>query len=665
MVTLGDRSTAIPTVVYVKEDSTTLIGDAASRKGAIDPSRVAREFKRRIGDTVPIILGSSPHSPESLAGKVLRWVVGAVSKQEGEPPSHIAVTHPANWGPYKREALQNVIRTAGLAHVTTLTEPEAAAMFYASSERVAPGAVVAVYDLGGGTFDAAVLRRTDSAFEILGKPDGIEHLGGVDFDQAVFEHVDRALDGQVGELDPTDPASISAVSRLREECVQAKEALSTDTDTSIPVVLPSLQTEIRLTRTEFEKMIKPAIDETIEALRRALRVADVEPEAVSKVLLVGGSSRIPLVAQMVSTELGRPVAVDAHPKHAVAIGAAIAAANAAHPQGAIDSTDASAIPDEPTLSAAALAGGIPLAGESAGELETISTSGSTSLGTTDVLATSDSTTSGSAGQRVKSVQEPPPIAPPRKGLPGGRFTAVAMALALVIALIAAVPWSRKKALCLVGVAQLTQMQPGETLASTSVPTHPPSLAVDTNPNSYWQSAPLDETGQPTDGVNELLRLVFGTASEFDQVGFTIPPGLAHPLQVQVSLFDNAGTRQGRSTFDLKAETDQQTFPLEPSGPATRIVVKVLEVTGATAGETSGAVLSEVAVWADSCSPGESGPVVDTPDESPSSTPSETEDTGETGETTPTTATTTTTTASPSASVTPSVAPATPAASVTP
>jgi actin-like ATPase involved in cell morphogenesis len=323
---LGNRAASVPSVIFLREDETVLTGEAANRRAATEPGRVAREFKRRVGDPTPIILGGTPYSADSLMAKLLRWVVDAVSEREGGHPERTAISHPANWGPYKKDLLDQAIRQADLRGAVTLTEPEAAATYYASTERVNVGDVVAVYDLGGGTFDAAVLRKTESGFEILGEPEGIERLGGIDFDEAVFAHVARALDGALERLDPSDPTAVAAVARLRQECVEAKESLSGDTDVTIPVILPTVQREVRLTRGEFEGMVRLPLAETIDALRRALRSASVEPSDVTAVLLVGGSSRIPLVAQMISAALGRPVAVDAHPKHAIALGAAIAAA---------------------------------------------------------------------------------------------------------------------------------------------------------------------------------------------------------------------------------------------------------------------------------------------------------------------------------------------------
>src|SRR5690606_39143751 len=213
------------------------------------------------------------------------------AEREGESPTRLCVSHPANWGPYKKDLLQQAVRMAEVdVEVTLTSEPEAAAVCYAHQQRVEPGAVVAVYDLGGGTFDAAVLRKTGTGFEILGEPEGVERLGGIDFDAAVFAHVSRALGGKLAELDEDDPAVVAAVARLREECVAAKEALSGDTDTAIPVLLPDLTTEVRLTREELEEMVRPALYDSIEALRRALRSAGVTPEQLHSVLLVGGSS---------------------------------------------------------------------------------------------------------------------------------------------------------------------------------------------------------------------------------------------------------------------------------------------------------------------------------------------------------------------------------------
>lgn len=339
VVTLGDKADMIPSVVLAREDATILIGEAARRRGLTEPHRLGREFKRRFGQPEPMVLGGTPYSPEALTALLLRFVVDAVVNREGDRPTRICLSRPANWGPFKVDLFQHVVRLAEVTEpVTFTTEPEAAAVSYAREQRVDVGSVVAVYDLGGGTFDAAVLARTADGFEILGKPEGIEQLGGIDVDAAVFHHVTSTLGDRYTELDEDDPAAVAAVARLRRECVDAKEGLSSDTDVSIPVVFPDYSTDVRLTRAELETMVRPMLGGTVQALRRALESAHTEVDEVASVLLVGGSSRMPIVAQLIGAELGRPVAVDAHPKHVVALGAAWLAEGPAQPATAQPAT---------------------------------------------------------------------------------------------------------------------------------------------------------------------------------------------------------------------------------------------------------------------------------------------------------------------------------------
>ncbi|PRY33540.1 WD40 repeat protein [Pseudosporangium ferrugineum] len=352
VVRLGGRRAEIPSLIFVQADGELLIGDAAERRGLSEPGRLAREFKRRIGDPVPVLAGGVPFSAHALTAKLLRHVLDTVARLEGGPPAVLTVTHPANWGPYKREQLDQALRMAETGPVLLRTEPEAAALQHATARRIAAGETVAVYDLGGGTFDAAVLRREGDGFLLLGEPEGVEQLGGADFDEAVFAHVIEMLGDAPAGLDPDDPEVLAALARLRRDCVEAKEALSFDTEVMIPVALPGVHTRVRLNRSELESMIAPALEDTIAAMRRALRQARVAPEELDAVLLAGGSSRIPLVSQLLTAAFDRPVVADPHPEHSIAMGAAVSTATITGGASPFATADPAPTPERTTYPAA-------------------------------------------------------------------------------------------------------------------------------------------------------------------------------------------------------------------------------------------------------------------------------------------------------------------------
>ena len=326
-VALGTVAAQIPSVVVHREDDEVLTGEAAERRAVSEPARAAREFKRRLGDPVPIIVGGVPYGAEALMAELLQAIVQQVVDREGGRPHTIVLSHPANYSEYKCELLREAARLAGLPleRLQLITEPSAAALAYSHQQRIDAGEVIAVYDLGGGTFDAAVVRSGADGFEVLGIPEGMERLGGIDFDRAILFHVDAALGGLVSDADGADVSVVTGQARLRDECRRAKEALSNDTDAAIAVSLPGVHTEVRLTRDELEQMVRPRIVETVRALERTIHSAGITSSDVSRVLLVGGSSRMPIVGQIVRETLGCPVSTDADPKLAIAVGAALSA----------------------------------------------------------------------------------------------------------------------------------------------------------------------------------------------------------------------------------------------------------------------------------------------------------------------------------------------------
>jgi molecular chaperone DnaK len=323
---LGQRSDSVPSVIFFGDEEQVLVGESAERRGLERPDRLVREFKRRVGDEVPIVVGNLHVAPHDILATMVRWVVDRAEEREGEAPAAVILTHPAGWGEYKKALLREALAGVGLAGVDLISEPAAAALHYATQERVDAGSVIAVYDLGGGTFDIALLRKNDSdSFDSLGHPEGLERLGGADFDEAVFRHVVASSGGVFSSIDVDDSSVLVALNRLRRECVEAKEALSFDSEATIPVLLPGAQRHVRLVRSEFELMIEDDLRETISTVVHATKAAGVEPEDLSSILLIGGSSRIPLVAELLSAELGRPIAIDADPKTSIALGAAFSA----------------------------------------------------------------------------------------------------------------------------------------------------------------------------------------------------------------------------------------------------------------------------------------------------------------------------------------------------
>ncbi len=322
---LGSSSALLPSIVSIRQDGKAIIGSAAERRMISDPARTVREFKRRLGDDSPYVIGGTAFTASSLMGFMIEGVVEQIVAQEGEQPRRVALTHPADYGRHKLDQLRDAAAGAGIRAPLLIPEPIAAAVAYAARSSTPAGGHLVVYDLGGGTFDAAVVRRDADGPTIVGTAEGLERLGGVDFDDEVFDHVDRALQGRVRSLESGDRDARTAVARLREESRTAKEALSSDTETHISVLIPDAPATIRVTRDDLEIMVRQRVEETLPVLDRVVASAGLRWPDVDAVLTIGGSSRIPLVAQLVGAHSGRPVATDADPKAFVAAGAALLA----------------------------------------------------------------------------------------------------------------------------------------------------------------------------------------------------------------------------------------------------------------------------------------------------------------------------------------------------
>lgn len=315
----------VPSVAYPAPNGALLTGDAALN-ALSDPTLAARNFKRRLGDPTPLVLGGSSYPPAALMAAQLRDVLVTVTRMWSGPPESIVLTYPAIWGPYRREHFTEVAKLAGVNDFRLVTEPEAAATYYSGERRLGDGDVVAVYDLGGGTFDTTLLRMRSGQTEILGTPEGIEHLGGVDFDEAMLTHIDRRLEGAISGLDPADPAVAARLTEIRAMCVRAKENLSSEPEVRLTVPLPFGPRQVTVTRPELNEMIRPSVQMTIDALHRTMASAGLRGDDISAVLLAGGSSRVPLITELLAQEFNKPVRLALHPKFTVALGAAMISA---------------------------------------------------------------------------------------------------------------------------------------------------------------------------------------------------------------------------------------------------------------------------------------------------------------------------------------------------
>lgn len=317
-IVLGHGSGAIDAVAYATVEGRLLFGPEAERQGIDHPERLLRGFTRDVGDEVALLAGDLAVSAAQVCARLVRWVRDVVAEREGRGPAAIAVTHPSSWTAHRTAALRAALAAEGIDDVEMLSAAAAAALQHEVTDAVGPGRTIAVYDLGGSSFEATVLRTTTGGVPaILGEPVMLADHGGALFDDAVLRHalsasgIDAAAIG--GESRP-------ALAALRRASVAAKHALSFDGEATIPVALAGVDHTVRITRSEFEGMAEPVLEGTLDAVDRALETAHRAIGQVDLILLTGGSTHIPLVAQRLSDRFDRPLA--AAPDAAGAMGAA-------------------------------------------------------------------------------------------------------------------------------------------------------------------------------------------------------------------------------------------------------------------------------------------------------------------------------------------------------
>jgi actin-like ATPase involved in cell morphogenesis len=321
-----DGSATMPSAVFAGDNGQLVVGRDAERRARLDPSRFEPNPKRRI-DEGTLLLGDTVVPVTDALAAVLRRVIEETSRQlGGDRPDEVRLTHPAQWGPVRRNVLLSAARQAGMgSNLVLVPEPVAAAAHFASfpGQGLAPGQALAVYDLGAGTFDVAVVAATQNGFAVLAEA-GLPDLGGMDVDQALLEHVGRQVSARDPRrwqhlLRPESTGDRRARRALQEDVKAAKETLSRHPQTEVP--MPEPFEDVLVTRVELEALIRPSLLRSVELLAGTIRSTGLSPDRLRGIYLVGGSSRIPLVATLIAEGLRVvPTSLD-QPETAVALGA--------------------------------------------------------------------------------------------------------------------------------------------------------------------------------------------------------------------------------------------------------------------------------------------------------------------------------------------------------
>lgn len=323
-----DGSPRLPSMVFWHEGTGSgrsgrlVVGEEADQLSGLAPECLERAPKRRIGDEF-IRLGDKELRVTDVIGAILRKVAEeAMALRGGEPPREVRLTHPARWSQISLDKLRQAAETAGLRNLLFVAEPVAAATHFAS-QRLQPGQHVAVYDLGGGTFDTAVLRRTEHSFELAGPPGGDENLGGEDFDDRLYRYLGRQLsqDHWRQLQESSDRVWTQANRELLRSARRTKEFLSRSPRYEF-YMPPPIEQELLVSAESFRELIVDDVQSTAVELERTVRAAGLEPSGLAAIYLAGGSSRIPLVGQVIQQRLGQTPESWDDPKAVTVLGAA-------------------------------------------------------------------------------------------------------------------------------------------------------------------------------------------------------------------------------------------------------------------------------------------------------------------------------------------------------
>lgn len=319
----GGRTT--PSVVGFAKDGERLVGSVAKRQAVSNANRTIASIKREMGTNHKVQIDSKSYSPQEISAMILSKLKADAEAHLGEKVSQAIITVPAYFSDSQRQATKDAGKIAGLEVLRIINEPTAAALAYGLDKGDNKGQKVLIYDLGGGTFDVSILEIEDGVFEVLAT-NGDTRLGGDDFDNRIMEYI-------ISEFKKTEGIELSkdtaTMQRIKEAAEKAKIELSGVTKTNINLPFITMTPEgpkhidIDLTRAKFDNITSDLVSRTIIPLNKALADAGLKASDISKVILVGGSTRIPAVVEAVRNATGKEPFKGINPDECVAIGAAI------------------------------------------------------------------------------------------------------------------------------------------------------------------------------------------------------------------------------------------------------------------------------------------------------------------------------------------------------
>ena len=316
----GMRTT--PSVVAFKNGEI-IVGQKAKNQMVTNKDTIS-SIKRKMGTSEKVSANGKEYTPEEISAMILGDFKKTAEAYLGEPVTKAVITVPAYFNDSQRQATKNAGKIAGLEVERIINEPTAAALAY-GLDKQEKAQTILVYDLGGGTFDVSILELGDGVFEVK-STSGNNHLGGDDFDERVMEWMTDEFKKETG-VDLTKDKM--AMQRVRDAAEKAKKDLSgmTSTEISLPFISQGtdgpLHLNLTLTKAKFEDLIRDLVESTTEPVRKALKDAKLTSKDIDKVLLVGGSTRIPCVQELVKKELGKEPSKEVNPDEVVAMGAAI------------------------------------------------------------------------------------------------------------------------------------------------------------------------------------------------------------------------------------------------------------------------------------------------------------------------------------------------------